>query len=384
MPTRRSSLSARSSASARAILRTSIGATIRFCATVRWGNKLNDWNTIPTCGSRRRNRERAGAGCSSYRIWPLSIDSSPFRQRSSVLLPEPLGPHNTVTSPGATESMTPSSTLSAPKLFSTLRISMAGADFTADLLPFSMLLPHPLETGQRDLENVAARQALETKPLKGVAGSRKVAVVERGSKCDQTIRDRHGDAGQASKRPVEHEGIRHILRNEPMLEFLRSHGALELLRHEPEDLVQVAPFGAVRFAKIVLDGDLRHSEMVGHCQPLLVDEFHQPGYVWRDAVPENPALVPVHAAQIAEDGCYMIDRIMIIERDRQRIGLGAKALSEKGLKTLHRIPDPTGGQRGYVDGSLELQDAHRACACPACGEEAGRNVDDCGLDASVL
>src|SRR5262245_50572029 len=100
-----------------------------------------------------------------------------------------------------------------------------------------------------------------------------------------------------------------------MLEFLRSQGALQLLRHETEDLVQVAPFGAVRLAKIVVDADLRHSEMASHCQPLLVDELHQPGDVWRDGIPEDPALLLVNAAQIAEDRRHMIDGIMIIERD---------------------------------------------------------------------
>src|SRR5580704_8426764 len=47
-------------------------------------------------------------------------------QRSSVVLPEPLGPITTTASPGATESDTPRSTWLAPKLFTTPVIASIG------------------------------------------------------------------------------------------------------------------------------------------------------------------------------------------------------------------------------------------------------------------
>src|SRR5437016_10715673 len=59
-------------------------------------------------------------------IVPLSYSSSRLMQRKSVVLPEPLGPITTTTSPGLTASETPRSTSMAPKRLRRLVISRIG------------------------------------------------------------------------------------------------------------------------------------------------------------------------------------------------------------------------------------------------------------------
>src|SRR6478736_2957550 len=53
-------------------------------------------------------------------------------QRSSVVLPDPLGPITTTTSPGCTDSDTPRSTSSVPKRFDTPTTSSIGRSMTVD------------------------------------------------------------------------------------------------------------------------------------------------------------------------------------------------------------------------------------------------------------
>src|SRR6266508_4676515 len=59
------------------------------------------------------------------RISPRSIRSSPAIDRSSVVLPQPLGPNRATIAPGATCRLTSRSTSAAPKLLSTPRTSIA-------------------------------------------------------------------------------------------------------------------------------------------------------------------------------------------------------------------------------------------------------------------
>src|SRR2546425_9798642 len=71
-----------------------------FLSAVKCVNKLNDWNTIPICW-----RTHSGRMSGSFTLTPskkMSPESGWMRrlmQRSSVLLPEPLGPTMTRTSP---------------------------------------------------------------------------------------------------------------------------------------------------------------------------------------------------------------------------------------------------------------------------------------------
>ena len=89
-----------SSASFFGILRTQIGASVQFSSTVRCGNRLKCWNTMPT--SRRISSiffRSLVSGMPSTRISPFWCSSSRLMQRISVDLPEPEGPQMTMRSP---------------------------------------------------------------------------------------------------------------------------------------------------------------------------------------------------------------------------------------------------------------------------------------------
>ena len=69
-------------------------------STLRWPNRLNCWNTMPT--SLRWRCKVFGSSVTatpSMVMVPLSCGSSRLMARSSVLLPEPEAPMMTVTSP---------------------------------------------------------------------------------------------------------------------------------------------------------------------------------------------------------------------------------------------------------------------------------------------
>ena len=90
---------ASSSASALGILRTQIGARVQFSRMVKCGNRLNDWNTMPT--SRRMvssARRSLVSSVPSTTMRPSWCDSSRLIQRIMVLLPEPEGPQTTTRS----------------------------------------------------------------------------------------------------------------------------------------------------------------------------------------------------------------------------------------------------------------------------------------------
>src|SRR6187431_2294918 len=96
-----------------------------FSTTVRCGNRLWCWNTM---AERSRSAMRSAfdtgfaksmAGPPSNVMTPASGVSSPLRERSTVVLPDPLGPMSTTTSPRRTSNSTPLRTRFAPKLFET-------------------------------------------------------------------------------------------------------------------------------------------------------------------------------------------------------------------------------------------------------------------------
>src|SRR5579859_7090685 len=117
-----------SSASFFGTLRTQIGASVRFSSTVRCGNRLNCWNTMPT--SRRIASmflRFAVSSMPSTMIWPFWCSSSRLMQRIAVDLPEPDGPQTTTRSPFLTVRLTFFSTWNSPYHLLTSRISMIGA-----------------------------------------------------------------------------------------------------------------------------------------------------------------------------------------------------------------------------------------------------------------
>ena len=99
MPTSRSDSRACSRASRRFSLRTFTSASITFSRAVICGKRLKCWNTKPTSPCRRQVLR---TGVPKTWIWPPWIGSRPATQRSSVVLPEPLAPMMTTTSPRAT------------------------------------------------------------------------------------------------------------------------------------------------------------------------------------------------------------------------------------------------------------------------------------------
>ena len=99
----RDSARASSSAAFLGILRTQIGASVQFSSTVRCGNRLNCWNTMPT--SRRTSSIFLRSSVSSMpstTTRPRCQLSSRLMQRSSVDLPLPDGPQITMRSPRMT------------------------------------------------------------------------------------------------------------------------------------------------------------------------------------------------------------------------------------------------------------------------------------------
>ncbi len=114
-PNLASSALASSSACAAGRRRTFAGASVTFRSTVMCGNRLNAWNTIPTC-----LRTRFGSTSGPVTSWPHrlirpeSIGSSRFTQRSSVDLPDPDAPIRQTTSCVATDRSMPLSTSLVP------------------------------------------------------------------------------------------------------------------------------------------------------------------------------------------------------------------------------------------------------------------------------
>src|SRR3954468_6083721 len=106
---------ASSSAWALGILRTQIGASVQFSSTVRCGNRLKCWNTMPT--SRRTASmffRLLVSSTPSTTIWPRWCSSSRLMQRIRVDLPEPEGPQMTIRSPRLTVRLMPFRTWNSP------------------------------------------------------------------------------------------------------------------------------------------------------------------------------------------------------------------------------------------------------------------------------
>ena len=121
---RRPTLSSRSIASAFACCldkpRTLRGPMVMLSIADRCGNRLNDWNTMPTSSRKRLSARSPSMWPASVNTrpqistLPLSAGSSPLQQRKKVLLPEPLGPIITTTSDGCTSRSIPCSTRCSP------------------------------------------------------------------------------------------------------------------------------------------------------------------------------------------------------------------------------------------------------------------------------
>src|SRR4030081_2918923 len=106
---------AAASASFFGILRTQIGASVQFSSTVKCGNRLKLWNTMPTSRRTSSTRRRFGpSSIPSTTISPSWNSSSALMQRISVDFPEPEGPQITIRSPLATSRLMSRSTWKSP------------------------------------------------------------------------------------------------------------------------------------------------------------------------------------------------------------------------------------------------------------------------------
>ena len=80
--------------------RTRMGARVMLSITDRWGNRLNDWNTIPiSLRMASMLRMSADSSMPSTMMSPRWCSSSRLRVRMKVDLPEPEGPKITIFSP---------------------------------------------------------------------------------------------------------------------------------------------------------------------------------------------------------------------------------------------------------------------------------------------
>ena len=100
---------------------------VRLRSTLRCGNRLNCWKTIPI-RLRIWSRLTSGSVIStpSMKILPEVGSSSRLMQRSSVDLPEPDGPITQTTWPSSTSKSMPLSTWASPKYLCRLLTSIAG------------------------------------------------------------------------------------------------------------------------------------------------------------------------------------------------------------------------------------------------------------------
>ena len=107
MPTRSNWRMAMVTASSLERLRTFRWERVMFSSTVRWGKRLNCWNTMPTSARTwSRSVEASVRMKPSTMTLPLVGISSRLIQRRTVDLPDPLGPTMTTTSPSATSRST--------------------------------------------------------------------------------------------------------------------------------------------------------------------------------------------------------------------------------------------------------------------------------------
>src|SRR5208283_1189102 len=99
-----------------------------FSSAVRCGNRLKDWNTIPTSSRILRMSDAwSVTWSSSTQISPELRCSRRLMQRSMVLFPLPEGPITSTTSPGFTERVAFFSATTLPKFLHALTIRTLSA-----------------------------------------------------------------------------------------------------------------------------------------------------------------------------------------------------------------------------------------------------------------
>ena len=116
---------ASSSARSRCTLRTRMGPSVTFWSTVRCGNRLNDWNTMPiSLRTAAMLRMSLDSSMPSTTMSPRWCSSSRLMVRMNVDLPEPDGPAMTSDLAGWTVRSMPRRTCSWPNHLWTSRQTM--------------------------------------------------------------------------------------------------------------------------------------------------------------------------------------------------------------------------------------------------------------------
>src|SRR5437762_604895 len=175
-----------------------MGASVKFSSTVRCGNRLNCWNTMPT--SRRIASMFLRSEVSSMpatMMRPCWCSSNRLMQRIIVDLPEPEGPHTTTFSPRPTTRLMSFSTWNSPYHLWTACISMIdGAGAWTGMASAALLIaPLPLTA------------------MAAIQGALEPLAVARHEKTETEIDRRDKDigfAGEALPIRVGERGVRRI------------------------------------------------------------------------------------------------------------------------------------------------------------------------------
>src|SRR5690606_8392234 len=166
-----------SSAWRRGSLRTHMGASMQFCSTVRCGNRLKCWKTMPTSLRIASICLRSLVNSTPLiTMRPCWCSSSRLRQRMVVDLPEPDGPHNTMRSPWVTLRSMSLSTWNWPNHLFTPCIWMTGS---------------PERSGCEDCSDVSLMMSLLT-PVTGVELAFQMHGIARHAETEQPI-DQRGE-----------------------------------------------------------------------------------------------------------------------------------------------------------------------------------------------
>src|ERR1700746_1406740 len=173
------------------MLRTQIGPSVQFSSTVRCGNRLKLWNTMPT--SRRTSSTRLRLGPSSMpstMISPSWNSSSALMQRIRVDLPEPEGPQITIRSPRPTSRLMSRSTWKSP--YHLFNVDMLTIEFS--LMVISSVAPVRIQPAL-DEQGIARHSkaegevddAREGKARKQRRGRRPVRIGEGGTERPEQV-----------------------------------------------------------------------------------------------------------------------------------------------------------------------------------------------------
>src|SRR5215212_5361295 len=132
---------------------------------------------------------------------PASGISSPARQRSRVVLPQPLGPNSTINSPSAIVRLTPSTAGTLPNIFTTRSITISA---TGPSCLFDDSAPHIEQVAADDEDKHERRH--DQGEATGEPHRHGRIVEHRKHMCGQSLITYRQDGGGKDLIPGEHKG----------------------------------------------------------------------------------------------------------------------------------------------------------------------------------